>query len=173
MNKKQQRQQKMLRQQEIVNAAKEAGRDLTAEEQTEFDSLQREIERLNGEIEAEEQQQRGMTPQPNAPPQNPVNPEADTQRAIQEERARIRSITELCGEFGMEARSYIESGARSSTGARKTARRTDSGKRQSEYHRKCRGQVQSGSSGRYRNEKRNGTPEPSRWCKTDDGNDAP
>ena len=36
MNKKQQRQQKMLRQQEIVNAAKEAGRDLTAEEQTEF-----------------------------------------------------------------------------------------------------------------------------------------
>ena len=46
MNKKQQRQQKMLRQQEIVNAAKEAGRDLTAEEQTEFDSLQREIERL-------------------------------------------------------------------------------------------------------------------------------
>ena len=111
MNKKQQRQQKMLRQQEIVNAAKEAGRDLTAEEQTEFDSLQREIERLNGEIEAEEQQQRGMTPQPNAPPQNPANPEADTQRAIQEERARIRSITELCGEFGMEARSYIESGA--------------------------------------------------------------
>ena len=80
MNKKQQRQQKMLRQQEIVNAAKEAGRDLTAEEQTEFDSLQREIERLNGEIEAEEQQQRGMTPQPNAPPQNPANPEADRKK---------------------------------------------------------------------------------------------
>ena len=76
MNKKQQRQQKMLRQQEIVNAAKEAGRDLTAEEQTEFDSLQREIERLNGEIEAEEQQQRGMNPPANAPPQNPANPEA-------------------------------------------------------------------------------------------------
>ena len=34
MNKKQQRQQKMLRQQGIVNAAKEAGRDLTAEEQS-------------------------------------------------------------------------------------------------------------------------------------------
>ena len=79
MNKKQQRQQKMLRQQEIVNAAKDAGRDLTAEEQTEFDSLQREIERLDGEIAAEEQQQRGMTPQPNDPPQNLANPEADTQ----------------------------------------------------------------------------------------------
>ena len=79
MNKKQQRQQKMLRQQEIVNAARDAGRDLTAEEQTEFESLQREIERLNGEIEAEEQQQRGMNPQPNAPPQNPANPEAEIQ----------------------------------------------------------------------------------------------
>ena len=81
-----------------------------------------------------------MNPQLNAPPQNPVNPEADTQRAIQEERARIRSITELCGEFGMEARSYIESGATLDSvreGARKTARSTDSGKRQSEYHRKC------------------------------------
>ena len=52
----------MLRQQEIVNAAKDAGRDLTAEEQTEFDSLQREIERLDGEIAAEEQQQRGIDP---------------------------------------------------------------------------------------------------------------
>ena len=178
MNKKQQRQQKMLRQQEIVNAAKEAGRDLTAEEQTEFDSLQREIERLNGEIEAEEQQQRGMTPQPNAPPQNPANPEADTQRAIQEERARIRSITELCGEFGMEARSYIESGATLDSvreaaleHVRQHGAPIPANGR--EYHRKCRGQVQSGSSGRYRNEKRNGTPEPGRWCKTDDGNDAP
>lgn len=135
MNKKQQRQQKMLRQQEIVNAAKEAGRDLTAEEQTEFDSLQREIERLNGEIEAEEQQQRGMNPPANAPPQNPANPEADTQRAIQEERARIRSITELCGGVrnGSQKlyRERCDTGLRkrSSTGARKTARCTDSGKR--------------------------------------------
>lgn len=43
MNKKQQRQQKMLRQQEIVNAAKDAGRDLTAEEQTEFDSFREKL----------------------------------------------------------------------------------------------------------------------------------
>ena len=60
MNKKQKRQQKMLRQQEIVDAAKNAGRDLTAEEQTEFDSLQREIDTLTAEIEAEERQ----VPQP-------------------------------------------------------------------------------------------------------------
>lgn len=112
MNKKQQRQQKMLRQQEIVSAARDAGRDLTAEEQTEFDSLQREIERLNGEIEAEEQQQRGMESHPvNAPPAAPQTTEADTQRAIADERARIRSITSICKDFGMEANSYIESGA--------------------------------------------------------------
>lgn len=98
MNKKQQRQQKMLRQQEIVNAAKNAGRDLTADEQTEFESLQREIERLNGEIEAEERQAQ-------------ANGEADIQRAVTEERERIRSITSLCREFGMESDNYIKDGS--------------------------------------------------------------
>lgn len=106
MNKKQQRHQKMLRQQEIVNAAKTAGRDLTTDEQAEFDSLQREIERLNGEIEAEERQQRGETHQANAPPSD-----ADIQRAVTDERERIRSINSICEDFGMEARSFIESGA--------------------------------------------------------------
>lgn len=111
MNKKQQRQQKMLRQQEIVNAAKNAGRDLTADEQTEFESLQREIERLNGEIEAEERQAQANANPANAPPA--VNPqgEADTQRAVTEERERIRSITSICSDFGMDANSYIENGS--------------------------------------------------------------
>ena len=43
MNKKQQRAAKLQRQQELVNAAKTAGRALTQEEQSEFDTLQREI----------------------------------------------------------------------------------------------------------------------------------
>lgn len=102
MNKKQLRQQKMLRQQEIVNAARDAGRDLTVEEQSEFDVLQREIETLNVEIEAEERQT-GEQPLPPS--------EDDIQRAVANERERIRSINTLCQEFGMEARSYIESGA--------------------------------------------------------------
>ena len=113
MNKKQQRQQKMLRQQEIVNAAKTAGRDLTAEEQAEFDSLQREIETLNGEIEAEEQAQRSANPV-NVPPsaqQTPANPAADTQRAVSEERQRIREITDICRDFGLEADTYIQDGS--------------------------------------------------------------
>ena len=113
MNKKQQRQQKMLRQQEIVNAAKIAGRDLTAEEQAEFDSLQREIETLNGEIEAEEQAQRSANPA-NVPPsaqQTPANPAADTQRAVSEERQRIREIAGICRDFGMESDAYIQDGS--------------------------------------------------------------
>ena len=39
MNKKKLRQAKLLRQQEIVDAAKNAGRDLSVEEQAEFDTL--------------------------------------------------------------------------------------------------------------------------------------
>ena len=102
MNKKQLRQQKMLRQQEIVNVARDAGRDLTVEEQSEFDALQREIEVLNVEIETEERQ---------AGEQPLTTSEDDIRRAVASERERIRSINTLCQEFGMEARSYIESGA--------------------------------------------------------------
>lgn len=112
MNKKQQRQQKMLRQQEIVTAARNAGRDLAAEEQSEFDTLQREIERLNGEIDAEERQAQTSANPANAPPEaTPTQGEADTQRAVTEERDRIRSITSLCREFGMESDAYIQNGS--------------------------------------------------------------
>ena len=98
MNKKAQRQAKLSRQQEIVNAAKNAGRDLTAEEQVEFDSLQREIETLNAEIVAEEQNEETGSADSNT----------DVQRALQEERNRIRTITDICGEFGMDAKPYID-----------------------------------------------------------------
>lgn len=111
MNKKQQRQQKMLRQQAILNAAKDAGRELTAEEQAQFDTLQREIETLNTEIEAEERQagQNQNTP-PAGNGTEPTGNAEDTQRAIAGERERIRSITALCREFGMESDKYIQDG---------------------------------------------------------------
>ena len=41
MNRKEKRQQMVQRQQELLNAAKAAHRELSAEEQAEFDSLQR------------------------------------------------------------------------------------------------------------------------------------
>lgn len=111
MNKKQKRQQKMLRQQEIVNAAKNAGRDLTAEEQGEFETLQREIETLTSEIEAEERQAAGQQTPPAQTPAAPQADPADTQRAVTEERERIRSITAICNDFGLTADTYIQNGS--------------------------------------------------------------
>lgn len=104
MNKRKQRQEKMLRQQAIVNAAKEAGRDLTVDEQTEFDAIQREIDTLTAEIDAEERQaeQQATTPlQDNA---------EEVRSAVARERERISSITTMCREFGVEADAYIKDG---------------------------------------------------------------
>lgn len=108
MNKRQQRQQRLSRQQEIVNTAREAGRNLTVDEQAEFDNLQREIERLSEEIEAEERQaQASASVSANPAPEAP-SMEQEVQRALLQERQRIREITALCNEFGMEADSYID-----------------------------------------------------------------
>ena len=54
MGKRAQRDQKILRQQAILNAAKDAHRELTTEEQREFDTLQIEIDALTEEIRQEE-----------------------------------------------------------------------------------------------------------------------
>ncbi len=54
MDKKQKRQQKLIRQQEMLNRAKEEGRDLAQDEKREFETLQEEIENLTREIEEEE-----------------------------------------------------------------------------------------------------------------------
>ena len=82
------REQMIQRQQELLNAARAAQRELTAEEQAEFDSLQRSIEALDA-----------------------AAGEADGIRAAQQaERTRIREIETMCAHFGMEAREYIDNG---------------------------------------------------------------
>ena len=89
-----------------MNAAKNANRELMEYEQAEFDALQKDIDALTAEIEAEERQnETGGSNQPSEDGASGVS------RAITQERERINSITTLCGEFGLEARSYIESGA--------------------------------------------------------------
>ena len=85
MNKKELKQKKILRQQEIVNTAKAAKRGLSTEEQTEFDTLQREIEQLQKEIEEEEK----------------------GEGSIEAERQRVAEIIELCRNFNIEAEEYI------------------------------------------------------------------
>ena len=94
---------KVLRQQEIHDTAKQEKRDLTAEEQAEFDSLQREIDDLTREIEVEEKQQGGV-------PVSPDNTRQLVDEALQAERKRSAEITTLCREFGMEPDSFITEG---------------------------------------------------------------
>ena len=120
MDKKQQRKQKALRQKALLDAAKAANRDLTAEERAEFDALQRDIEALDAEIAQEDEQQRslgGGTPasQPGTtpPPAPPAGGQDEAQRAIAAERSRIAEITTMCRDFGIEdaeLRRYIEEG---------------------------------------------------------------
>lgn len=116
MKKKQQRDAKLARQQELVNAAKAANRTLSDSEQAEFDALQREIDVLNAEIEAERQQQNPppvqpqATPTPAPAPDPAPDPEAQ-QRAIQGERTRIANVTTMCRDFGVDPDEYIRNGS--------------------------------------------------------------
>ena len=97
MDKKAKRQQKILRQQQLVNTAKQGNRDLNAEENAEFEALQREIDQLTREIEAEGDG--SPAPQGN-----------ENQRTIEDERKRASEITTLCREFGMDSQTYIDNG---------------------------------------------------------------
>lgn len=100
MTRKQMIEARALRQQEIVNKAKNEGnRDLTEEEQREFDSLQGEIDLLrtieeNGEREGEE----GNINEPTG------------SRELKDERARISEIISLCRDFNIKSDDYIEKG---------------------------------------------------------------
>ena len=96
MNKKEQLKAKALRQQEILNSAKTAKRDLTSEEQVEFDSLQREIDTLKTEIADEEREEASR---------------AETERVIRAERQRVSGITALCRDFDQDPAKFITDGS--------------------------------------------------------------
>ncbi len=119
MNKKQERQQKVLRQQELLNGAKAEGRDLNEAEQAEFDGLQREIERLSEEISAAERAAQGAEPANVTQP--PIDNSDELRRAVENERERIRSITNICGEFGMDNADAFILGGSSGDQAREAA----------------------------------------------------
>ena len=77
MTPKQRREAAMLKQQAIVNAAKADGnRALTAEEQAQFNALQREIDEAQAEIDAQERGLAGGTGAAAAPPA--ANPQQTT-----------------------------------------------------------------------------------------------
>lgn len=78
----------LARQRAILDAARTAGRDLTDEERTEFDDLQRQLEQL--------------TPEP--------DPAGEAQRAVEAERTRVSEITGLARSFGLDPEQAIGEG---------------------------------------------------------------
>lgn len=94
---------KVLRQQEILDTAKQEERDLNAEEQAEFDTLQSEIVDLTRQIEAEEKEQ-GGEPAPSD------NTRQIMDEAIAGERQRVAGITTLCRSVGVEPDKFIADG---------------------------------------------------------------
>ena len=100
------------RQQELLDTAKAAGRELTADEQAEFDSLQRQIDAA-----PDDEGERGTVPQNQE--QIAENTEKIREAERRAERSRIREIQGMCDHFGIEAREYIDSGV-SVEGARKS-----------------------------------------------------
>lgn len=87
------REQILARQNELLEAARNAGRAMTAEEIAEFDSLQRALATAPAaETETE-------------------NTEADTQRAVAEERARISEISDLARAFDLDPAQAINDGS--------------------------------------------------------------
>lgn len=86
----------IARQQAILNGAKVASRELTAEEQREFDDLQRQIDELKAKTSEESQIS-----------------EAEKQAERQAERQRCADISALCREFNVSTeneKNFIEKG---------------------------------------------------------------
>jgi len=95
------------RQQELLNTAKAAGRELTADEQTEFDDLQRKIDDFD-QKEAERQAQATAAAQAQPEQAEDLNAVREAERSA--ERSRIREIEAICTHFGVNAREYIDNG---------------------------------------------------------------
>lgn len=114
-------QEKIARQQAIVSGARTAGRALTAEEQKEFDQLQREIDEANeenpngGSRSAEEgdgQNGEGSRGAGDPPQDNELSGGENTARqAVVQERQRNSDIVSLCRETGMDPAEYIRNGS--------------------------------------------------------------
>lgn len=124
----------IARQRELTEAARQQGRNLTAEEQREFDGLQARIDAMTGNGQEGGQTagtgalgeglegggrsggqaktaEGGRTAEAfNGQAGNLSGGKNGSQRAVLEERNRIREITALCQRFGLESQKYIERG---------------------------------------------------------------
>ena len=90
-------QELLARQNEIIEDAKKHQRNLTADEQAEFDELQRKIDEINASNEKQQE------------PSQPNN-EDNIRVAIEAERQRVSGITNLCRAFDLDSSEYIAKG---------------------------------------------------------------
>lgn len=150
------REQMLARQNEILQAARAESRAMTAEERAEFDTLQRSIEALDraGATAGGEGSSRGAATgegEGNGDEGGEGNGDG-ARSAVENERARIRQIEEMCRDFGIneQVRGFIDNGTTveqvrsSSHRAHETGIRTSS--HRSKRRRQRRGQVQKSSS---------------------------
>ena len=102
--------QMIQRQQELLNAANAANRELTTQEQAEYDSLQKQIDAALAAMETggEGNDSNGD----GGKAERGEGEDSDSIRAAerQAERSRIREIEAMCGHFGMDAREFVDSG---------------------------------------------------------------
>lgn len=110
------REQMLARQNEILQAARAESRAMTAEERAEFDTLQRSIEALDraGATAGGEGSSRGAAAGEggsNGDEGGEGNGDG-ARSAVENERARIRQIEEMCRDFGMneQIRGFIDNG---------------------------------------------------------------
>lgn len=96
-------QEMIARQRQLTETARQERRNLTAEEQAEFDGLQRQIDEAPGEPP----EGNGT---PTAAPEGSTGRSEEAQRAALAERTRIREILGLCERFGIDPNQFISRG---------------------------------------------------------------
>ena len=113
------RKQMLARQQQILSQAKAEKRALTAEEQNEFDSLQSSIEAMDAAVAAARSHESGEDGEGEGSGDgNGAEGEEGgrslddaRQRAIQDERQRVRTITEMCRDLDVDPQPYVDDGS--------------------------------------------------------------
>lgn len=113
------REQMLARQQELLSQARTEHRALTEDERREFDSLQRSIEALgaaaaNTRTTNDDGDEGGEDE--NGDDDDDDDEESrslDTARqdAVREERTRVRTITEMCRDLGVDPQPYVDNGS--------------------------------------------------------------
>lgn len=97
--------QLIQRQKEILSAAKAANRELTAEEQKEYDNIQVKIDAILS-ARSEEQAQNKETATENGAEMNREERQAERKA----ERDRIREIESICRHFDVDSAQYVDGG---------------------------------------------------------------